>query len=91
MTKKELIEKATSLGIALTGNETVPVLKDLVKNATAGPSQTAMDKRGHEVRKYQDENGAWLVERNNNGSVHPEPCADEAAATALFTSYVEAE
>lgn len=52
---------------------------------------SALDKRGHEVRKYQDENGAWLVERNNNGSVHPEPCADEAAATALFTSYVEAD
>lgn len=50
---------------------------------------SGIDKRGHEVRKYQDEAGTWYVERNNNGAVHPEQCKDEAEALALFNTYCE--
>jgi len=50
---------------------------------------TSLDKRGHEVRKYQDDNGNWFVERNNNGAIHPESCTDETAATTLFNEYCE--
>lgn len=94
MNKADYIKKATDLGLSLTGKETVAILKEMIaKNSPAenAGGDVATDTRGHEVKKYQDASGNWFVERNNNGCVHPEPCADEAAATALFTQYVEGE
>lgn len=47
---------------------------------------TAYDKRGHLVKMYQD-GELWFVERNHNGAVHPEQCADESEAKKLFDHY----
>jgi len=61
------------------------------KIVLTGNATTGIDKRGLEVKAYQDAEGNWYVERNNNGAVHPEPCKDEKEAAELFKQHCESE